>query len=131
MNTNEFADKVSLADLISLLNDLQNPYDSWFPYIQNNTDDNVDEMAVRQGGVWLLESAQNPHGRFRSSDKYILCDINADYIFTFSTKEELVEHIGRGYLVETLDEYYGDGTGIVERYMDKYEAPCEIVGFEL
>ena len=132
MRTEEFVDKVSLADLIYLLNELQDPFEGYSPYIQPNTEENLESISDREGVVWLAESlAREGQGRYRYEDKHILCELNAHYIYTFSTKEELVNHIGREHLIELFDEYKGDGTGIVERTMNKYEQPCEIVGFEL
>ena len=130
MTTAEFIDKVGLADLIFFLNTIEDPFSQRFDFIGELTDERLEQIAEYESVWWLIDAVNDCDSRFDSEDEYLLCNEEGHYTFTFSTKEELVEHIGRDNLIELVDENKDDYDEIPPM-MNRYEPPCEINGFEL
>lgn len=103
MKISEFLNAVSTSRLIDALNACADVFEP-FPYIMENDEDNIEDMGARLGTLWVLQGISGG-GRFREKDAYVICDCQAHLVYTFTTKEELIEHIGQKNLEDLVDEY--------------------------
>ena len=73
------------------------------PYVQENNEYARRIIGDHFGDGELVMEAVN-RGRYCQKDKYIICDTEAEAIFTFSTKEELFEFIPVQAIQDSLDD---------------------------
>ncbi len=128
--------------LVEIVCETADPYWQHFAPIMENTEENLDAVGDYHGTEWILRASKN--GRWNEDDKYFCYLDDGTEIYSFSTTDELIKHIGEDCIVDTISDCEDDceiigktltecGRKLCENISKEVDgkAPCEIKGFEL
>lgn len=89
--TTEQVRQMTAGELVGLVNDCCADESQRYPFIRENTEEFLDEVADDLGGYWVAKAIEN--GTFHASDKFIFVSAECSQIDTFTTREELFERV--------------------------------------
>ena len=82
---------MSIAQLVATCNDNVDPFDFKMPFIKDNEDEVLDDIAEVMGGSWLVKAIRNGH--YDPADRYILALEDQDQVVTFTTRTEFFQRV--------------------------------------
>lgn len=94
--------EMTLQEMIDLWNDKVEMYEKTSVIGEMDDVEHWDMLGKELGGYQLARILINGGEDFHEPDDYVFCNIETETIFSFSTKQEMLEYIGEDWFIDEL-----------------------------